>query len=89
MMCLNIKVDFVVVFVVIVIFNFDFIVIDYDVILIYFFGFDGIVLLVNMDLCYDFICKVVGGYEEVDMCLYDGVGLQSEFFGVIVCDSGL
>ena len=41
-----------------------------------------------MDLRYDPIRKVVGGYKEVDMCLYDGVGSQSEFLGVTVRDSG-
>ncbi len=69
-------------------FNFDFTVTDYDAISIYFPGFDGIAPLVNMDLRYDPIRKVVGGYKEVDMCLYDGVGSQSEFLGVTVRDSG-
>lgn len=70
-------------------FNFDFTVTDYDAISIYLPGFDGIAPLVNMDLRYDPIHKVVGGYKEVDMCLYDGVGSQSEFLGVTVRDSGL
>ncbi|WP_423156389.1 CfaE/CblD family pilus tip adhesin [Stenotrophomonas maltophilia] len=70
------------------VFNFDFTVTDYDAISIYFPGFDGIAPLVNMDLRYDPIRKVVGGYKEVDMCLYDGVGSQSEFLGVTVRDSG-
>ncbi|HDS1548543.1 TPA: pilin protein [Stenotrophomonas maltophilia] len=69
-------------------FNFDFTVTDYDAISIYLPGFDGIAPLVNMDLRYDPIHKVVGGYKEVDMCLYDGVGSQSEFLGVTVRDSG-
>ncbi len=69
-------------------FNFDFTVTDYDAISIYFPGFDGISPLVNMDLRYDPIRKMVGGYKEVDMCLYDGVGSQSEFLGVTVRDSG-
>jgi hypothetical protein len=67
--------------------NFDFTVTDYDAISIYFPGFDGIAPLVNMDLRYDPIRKMVGGYKEVDMCLYDGVGSQSEFLGVTVRDS--
>ncbi|MCU1127177.1 pilin protein [Stenotrophomonas maltophilia] len=69
-------------------FNFDFTVTDYDAISIYFPGFDGVVPLVNMDLRYDPIRKVVAGRKEVDMCLYDGVGSQSEFLGVTVRDSG-
>ncbi|WP_350259556.1 CfaE/CblD family pilus tip adhesin [Stenotrophomonas riyadhensis] len=70
------------------VFNFDFTVTDYDAISIYFPGFDGVAPLVNMDLRYDPIRKVVAGRKEVDMCLYDGVGSQSEFLGVTVRDSG-
>ncbi len=69
-------------------FNFDFTVTDYDAISIYFPGFDGVAPLVNMDLRYDPIRKVVAGRKDVDMCLYDGVGSQSEFLGVTVRDSG-
>ncbi|RIA33668.1 CblD-like pilus biogenesis initiator [Stenotrophomonas sp. AG209] len=70
------------------VFNFDFTVTDYDAISIYFPGFDGVAPLVNMDLRYDPIRKVVAGRKDVDMCLYDGVGSQSEFLGVTVRDSG-
>lgn len=87
-MRLNIKADPAAAPVATATFNFDFTVTDYDAISIYFPGFDGIAPLVNMDLRYDPIRKVVGGYKEVDMCLYDGVGSQSEFLGVTVRDSG-
>ncbi|WP_331852474.1 CfaE/CblD family pilus tip adhesin [Stenotrophomonas maltophilia] len=87
-MRLNIKADPTALPVATATFNFDFTVTDYDAISIYFPGFDGIAPLVNMDLRYDPIRKVVGGYKEVDMCLYDGVGSQSEFLGVTVRDSG-
>ncbi|EMR4108764.1 TPA: pilin protein [Stenotrophomonas maltophilia] len=87
-MRLNIKADPAAAPVATAVFNFDFTVTDYDAISIYFPGFDGIAPLVNMDLRYDPIRKVVGGYKEVDMCLYDGVGSQSEFLGVTVRDSG-
>lgn len=87
-MRLNIKADPTAAPVATATFNFDFTVTDYDAISIYFPGFDGIAPLVNMDLRYDPIRKVVGGYKEVDMCLYDGVGSQSEFLGVTVRDSG-
>ena len=70
------------------VFNFDFTVTDYDAISIYFPGFDGVAPLVNMDLRYDPIRKVVAGRKDVDMCLYDGLGSQSEFLGVTVRDSG-
>ncbi|MDV9040449.1 CfaE/CblD family pilus tip adhesin [Stenotrophomonas sp. RAC2] len=87
-MRLNIKADPAAAPVATATFNFDFTVTDYDAISIYFPGFDGISPLVNMDLRYDPIRKVVGGYKDVDMCLYDGVGSQSEFLGVTVRDSG-
>ncbi|MEN5156023.1 CfaE/CblD family pilus tip adhesin [Stenotrophomonas muris] len=87
-MRLNIKADPAAAPVATATFNFDFTVTDYDAISIYFPGFDGIAPLVNMDLRYDPIRKVVGGYKEVGMCLYDGVGSQSEFLGVTVRDSG-
>lgn len=87
-MRLNIKADPAAAPVATAIFNFDFTVTDYDAISIYFPGFDGVAPLVNMDLRYDPIRKVVAGRKEVDMCLYDGVGSQSDFLGVTVRDSG-
>lgn len=87
-MRLNIKTDPAAAPVATATFNFDFTVTDYDAISIYFPGFDGVAPLVNMDLRYDPIRKVVGGRKDVDMCLYDGVGSQSEFLGVTVRDSG-
>ncbi|HID8536926.1 TPA: CfaE/CblD family pilus tip adhesin [Stenotrophomonas maltophilia] len=87
-MRLNIKADPAAAPVATATFNFDFTVTDYDAITIYFPGFDGVAPLVNMDLRYDPIRKVVAGRKDVDMCLYDGVGSQSEFLGVTVRDSG-
>ncbi len=87
-MRLNIKADPAAAPVATATFNFDFTVTDYDAITIYFPGFDGVAPLVNMDLRYDPIRKVVAGRKHVDMCLYDGVGSQSEFLGVTVRDSG-
>ena len=87
-MRLNIKADPAATPVATATFNFDFTVTDYDAITIYFPGFDGVAPLVNMDLRYDPIRKVVAGRKDVDMCLYDGVGSQSEFLGVTVRDSG-
>ncbi len=69
-------------------FNFDFTVTDYDAISIYFPAFDTIAPLVNMDLRYDPIKQMVGGRKQLEMCLYDGLGSQSEFLGVTVRDSG-
>ncbi|WP_459048069.1 CfaE/CblD family pilus tip adhesin [Stenotrophomonas sp. PSU_St99] len=87
-MRLNIKADPAAAPVATATFNFDLTVTDYDAISIYFPGFDGTAPLVNMNLRYDPIRKVVGGYKEVDMCLYDGVGSQSEYLDVTVRDSG-
>jgi hypothetical protein len=87
-MRLNIKTDPAAAAVATATFNLDFTVTDYDAISIYFPGFDGVAPLVNMDLRYDPIRKVVAGRKDVDMCLYDGVGSQSEFLGVTVRDSG-
>lgn len=87
-MRLNIKADPAAAPVATATFNFDFTVTDYDAISIYFPGFDGVAPLVNMDLRYDPIRKVIAGRKDVDMCLYDGVGSQSEFLGVTVRDSG-
>lgn len=70
------------------VFNFDFTVTDYDAISIYFPAFDTIAPLVNMDLRYDPIKQMVGGRKQLEMCLYDGLGSQSEFLGVTVRDSG-
>ena len=68
--------------------NFDFTVTDYDAISIYFPTFDTVAPLVNLDLRYDPIQKVVGGRKQLDMCLYDGLGSQSEYLDVTVRDSG-
>ncbi|EPG2417961.1 CfaE/CblD family pilus tip adhesin [Stenotrophomonas maltophilia] len=87
-MRLNIKADPAAAPVATAVFNFDFTVTDYDAISIYFPGFNGVAPLVNMDLRYDPIRKVVAGRKDVDMCLYDGLGSQSEFLGVTVRDSG-
>ncbi len=70
------------------VFNLDFQVTDYDAISIYFPTFDTIAPLVNLDLRYDPIQKVVGGRKQLDMCLYDGLGSQSEYLDVTVRDSG-
>lgn len=70
------------------VFNIDFTITDYDAISIYFPTFDNIAPLVNLDLRYDPIRQVVGGKKELDMCLYDGLGSQSEYLGITVRDSG-
>ncbi len=88
-MRLNIKADPVAAPVATATFNFEFTVTDYDAISIYFPGFDSVAPLVNMDLRYDPIRRVVAGRKDVDMCLYDGMGSRSEFLGVTVRDSGL
>lgn len=78
-MRLNIKADPAAAPVATATFNFDFTVTDYDAISIYFPTFDTVAPLVNLDLRYDPIQKVVGGRKQLDMCLYDGLGSQSEY----------
>ena len=87
-MRLNIKADPAAAPVATATFNFDFTVTDYDAISIYFPTFDTVAPLVNLDLRYDPIQKVVGGRKQLDMCLYDGLGSQSEYLDVTVRDSG-
>ena len=87
-MLLNIKADPAAAPVATATFNFDFTVTDYDAISIYFPTFDTVAPLVNLDLRYDPIQKVVGGRKQLDMCLYDGLGSQSEYLDVTVRDSG-
>ena len=87
-MRLNIKADPAAAPVATATFNFDFTVTDYDAISIYFPAFDTVAPLVNMDLRYDPIKQMVGGRKQLEMCLYDGLGSQSEFLGVTVRDSG-
>ncbi|HHA2740836.1 pilin protein [Stenotrophomonas maltophilia] len=70
------------------VFNLEFTITDYDAISIYFPTFDTVAPLVNLDLRYDPIQKVVGGRKQLDMCLYDGLGSQSEYLDVTVRDSG-
>ncbi|WP_274511040.1 CfaE/CblD family pilus tip adhesin [Stenotrophomonas forensis] len=70
------------------IFNFDFTITDYDAISIYLPAFENGNANVNMDLRYDPIKGEIGGSKDVDMCLYDGLGSQSEHLGITVRDTG-
>lgn len=70
------------------VFNFDFTITDYDSISIYLPAFENGNANINMDLRYDPIAKSIGGSKDVDMCLYDGLGSQSEYLGVTVRDDG-
>jgi hypothetical protein len=70
------------------IFNFDFTITDYDAISIYLPAFEQGNANVNMDLRYDPRDGKIAGNKDVDMCLYDGLGSQSEYLGVTVRDTG-
>lgn len=70
------------------IFNFDFTITDYDAISIYLPGFEQGNANVNMDFRYDPTKGDIGGSKDVDMCLYDGLGSQSQYLGVTVRDAG-
>ncbi len=72
------------------VFNFDFTITDYDAISIYLPAFENGHANVNMDLRYDPLKSIgnIAGSKDVDMCLYDGLGSQSEYLGVTVRDTG-
>ncbi|MDI9273909.1 CfaE/CblD family pilus tip adhesin [Stenotrophomonas sp. PFBMAA-4] len=72
------------------VFNFDFTITDYDAVAIYLPGFENGNANVNMDLRYDPRISIgnIAGSKDVDMCLYDGLGSQSEYLGVTVRDTG-
>jgi hypothetical protein len=69
-------------------FTFDFTITDYNAVSIYFPLFDQVTPHVGLNLQYDPIAQTVGGRTQLDMCLYDGLGSQSQYLGVTVRDSG-
>jgi len=69
-------------------FSFDFTVTDFDAISIYLPEFEQGNAHINMDLRYDPINKRFAGSKDVDMCLYDGLGSQSNYLGVTMRDEG-
>lgn len=69
-------------------FSLDFNITDYDAVSIYLPEFQEAAPTVGLNLSYDPIARTVGGRAHLDMCLYDGLGSQSEYLGVTVRDSG-
>ncbi len=69
-------------------FTFDFTITDHNAVSIYFPLFDQITPHVGLNLQYDPIAQTIGGTTKVDMCLYDGLGSQSQYLGITVRDSG-
>ncbi|QII31183.1 pilin protein [Stenotrophomonas maltophilia] len=69
-------------------FKFDFTITDYNAVSIYFPLFDQVTPHVGLNLQYDPLAQTVGGSTQLDMCLYDGLGSQSQYLGVTVRDSG-
>lgn len=69
-------------------FTFDFTITDHNAVSIYFPLFDQVTPHVGLNLQYDPIAQTVGGRTQLDMCLYDGLGSQSQYLGVTVRDSG-
>lgn len=70
------------------IFTFDLTVTDHDAVSIYFPAFDQTAPHVGLNLQYDAIAQTIGGRAVLDMCLYDGLGSQSQYLGVTVRDTG-
>ncbi|WP_329892760.1 CfaE/CblD family pilus tip adhesin [Stenotrophomonas sp. SMYL11] len=69
-------------------FDLDFEITDYDAVSIYLPEFQEAAPTIGLNLSYDPIARTVGGRAHLDMCLYDGLGSQSEYLGVTVRDSG-
>lgn len=67
-------------------FHFELTITDRDAVAIYFPAFDMVTPHVGLNLQYDPIARTVGGRATLDMCLYDGLGSQSDFLGVTVRD---
>lgn len=67
-------------------FTFDLTITDHNNVAIYFPLFDFSAPLVDLNLQYNPISRPpsIGGSTVLDMCLYDGLGSQSEFLGVTV-----
>lgn len=68
-------------------FNLDFTITDHDAVAIYFPLFNHVTPHVGLNLRFDPIAKMIGGRNELDMCLYDGLGSQAAYLGVTVRDS--
>lgn len=68
-------------------FQFELTISDRDAVAIYFPAFDLVTPHVGLNLQYDPIAQTVGGRASLDMCLYDGLGSQSDFLGVTVRDT--
>ncbi len=68
--------------------TFDFTITDHNAVSIYFPLFDQVTPHVGLNLQYDPIAQTIGGTTKVDMCLYDGLGSQSQYLGITVRDSG-
>lgn len=68
-------------------FKFDFTITDYDAVSIYFPEFPQTTPNVDLNLSYDPLAQTVGGRKPLDMCLYDGLGSQSEYLGLTVTDT--
>lgn len=68
-------------------FTFDFIITDHNAVSIYFPEFPQTTPLVDLNLRYDPLAHTVGGRKLMDMCLYDGLGSQSDYLGITVTDT--
>lgn len=68
------------------IFSFDLTITDQNAVAIYFPEFEHVSPLVQLNASYDPIGQTIGGRTILDMCLYDGLGSQSQYLGVTVRD---
>lgn len=69
-------------------FGFDFTITDYDAVSIYLPEFDDVTPHFGLNLRYDPITQSVAGRAVLDVCLYDGLGSQSQYLGITARDTG-
>lgn len=70
-------------------FTFDFTITDHDRVSIYFPEYDQATPHVGLNVKYNPIgIPSIGGKRELEMCLYDGLGSQSQYLDVTISDTG-
>ena len=68
-------------------FAFDFTITDHNAAAIYLPEFGHATPTVGLNLRYDPFAHTIGGSKQADVCLYDGLGSQSQYLGLTVRDT--
>lgn len=69
------------------VFTFDLLITDHNAAAIYLPEFGHATPTVGLNLRYDPFAHTIGGSKQVDVCLYDGLGSQSQYLGLTVRDT--